>query len=215
MHIGCLRPKKFLSLGTYNLPHIGEIKNKPYFITIGCSFGSGMFLKYQDTWSSILANKLNYEHINLSWEGSSLNYQYNTILKAEKLLKNAKFIIWMHTYPNRYHLTALRYVIGDKLARKGLNKNLTFSKKNLNKISKFVFLTKNKKILHTNAWGYDKKTKLAIEKTICRKNKKYLLNTDEYLDRASDGEHAGPKSHKSIADKIYQHIQNNFPDWHR
>ena len=103
MHLGCLRPKKFLSLGSYNLPHIGEIKNKPYFITIGCSFGSGMFLTYQDTWSSILANKLNYEHINLSWEGSSLNYQYNTILKAEKLLKNAKFIIWMlFLFPNIY-----------------------------------------------------------------------------------------------------------------
>ena len=130
-----------------------------------------------------------------------------------KNVKNAKFIIWMHTYPTRYHLTALRYIIGDKLARKGLNKNLTFSEKNLHKISKFVFLTKNKKILHTNAWGYDKKTKLAIEKTICRKNKKYFLNNDEYLDRATDGQHAGPKSHKSIANKIYQHIQNNFSNW--
>ena len=79
-----LQPKKILGLGRYPLPHQGDL-SKPYFIAVGCSFTAGARIDYNDVWCNQLGNKLNLEHINLSYQGSSLEYQYEKILQSEKL----------------------------------------------------------------------------------------------------------------------------------
>ena len=214
MDLNSLKPKKFLSLGHHDLPHVGDL-SQPYFVTIGCSFTAGNFLEYKDTWSHKLSHKIDMEHVNLAMAGSSMDYQYNTLTRAQKILENARFMVWMHTYPTRYHLNFLRYFIGDLLARRGMGGDLSYSQKTLEKIKRFTELTKDMKVLHTNAWGYDNKTKLVLEKIICRHNRKYLLNTHEYFDRASDNEHAGPKSHETLARDIHKHITEHFPTWCR
>ena len=214
MNLENLKPRKFLSLGRHDLPHVGDL-TQPYFVTIGCSFTAGNFLEYKDTWSARLSQKLNLEHINLAMEGSSMNYQYNTLTSAQKILKDARFMVWMHTYPTRYHLNFLRHIIGDPLARRGVGGDLPFSQKSLKKIKGFTELTKDMRVLHTNAWGYDKKTKLVLEKLICRQNRKYLLNKHEYIDRVRDNAHAGPISHETLATDIHEHIMKYFPTWCR
>ena len=222
-NINKLKPKKFLSIGHHDLPYVGDL-SKPYFITVGCSLTAGNFLDYKDTWSSTLSKKLNMEHINLAMEGSSLDYQYDTLIKAEKILKDARFVVWMHTYTKRYHLMRFRHIIGDMLARRGIArhpsqdnqaKGLEYNEKCFKKIEKFVELTRDKKILHTNTWGYDVKTKLALEKVVCRKNKKYMLNNNEWQDYASDGIHAGPISHSHLANDIHDHMTRYFMDWYQ
>ena len=212
--INKLKPKKFLSIGHHDLPHVGDL-SKPYFITVGCSLTAGIFLDYKDTWSSKLSKKLNMEHVNLAMVGSSLDYQYHTLVKAEKILKEARFVVWMHTYTKRYHLMRFRHIIGDMLARRGQGEDLEYNEKCFKKIEKFVELTKHKKILHTNTWGYDVKTKLALEKKVCRKNKKYILNNHPWHDFASDGYHAGPISHERMANDIHDHMTRYFMNWYQ
>jgi hypothetical protein len=214
MDLNQLKPKKFLSLGHHDLPHVGDL-SRPYFITVGCSLTAGIFLDYKDTWSYALSKKLNMEHINLAMVGSSLDHQYHTLIKAESILNEARFVVWMHTYTKRYHLMHLRYIIGDMLARRGQAKALEYNEKCFRKIKKFVELTKHKKILHTNTWGYDVKTKLALEKVVCRKNKKYMLNNHPWHDRASDDMHAGPISHGHLANDLYDHMTRYFMDWYQ
>ena len=214
MNLDSLKPRKFLSLGRHDLPHVGDL-TQPYFVTIGCSFTAGNFLEYKDTWSARLSQKLNLEHINLAMGGSSMDYQYKTLTSDQKILKDARFMVWMHTYPTRYHLNFLRHIIGDLLAQRGMGGDLSYSQKSLGKIKRFTELTKDMKVLHTNAWGYDKKTKLVLEKLICRQNRKYLLNKHEYIDRARDNTHAGPISHETLATDIHEHIMKYFPTWCR
>ena len=92
MDLNPLKPKKFLSLGRHDLPHVGDL-SRPYFITVGCSLTAGLCLDYKDTWSSALSKKLDMEHINLSMVGSSLDYQHHTLIKAERILKEARFVV--------------------------------------------------------------------------------------------------------------------------
>jgi len=214
MDLNSLKPKKFLGLGHHDLPHVGDL-SRPYFITVGCSLTAGTFLDYKDTWSARLSKKLNMEHINLAMAGSSLDYQYHTLIEAEKILKEARFVVWMHTYTKRYHLMRLRHIIGDMMARRGQAKPLEYNEKCFSKIQKFVDLTEHKNILHTNTWGYDVKTKIALEKVICRQNKKYILNEHPRHDYASDGQHAGPISHHLLADDLHHHITSYFAHWHQ
>jgi len=212
MNLDSIKPRKFLSLGRHDLPHVGDL-TQPYFVTIGCSLTAGQYLRYEDTWSARLARKLKLEHVNLAWWGSSLDYQLDILSKANSVLTNSKFTVWMHTYPTRYHLQGLNVIIGDWYARCGGNKIQEFNSYTWSKIEKCVKKTADEKVLHSNCWGYDEKTKLMIKKKISTNNKKYLLNKHEWLDRASDGVHAGPISHQTISEDMYAHIKKYFQHW--
>ena len=71
MDLNSLKPKKFLSLGHHDLPHVGDL-GKDFFVAVGCSYTAGAGLRYTDTWASRLGKKLNMEHINLGLDGSSV-----------------------------------------------------------------------------------------------------------------------------------------------
>jgi hypothetical protein len=206
-----LKAKKFLSLGYHNLPHVGDL-SKPFFITVGCSHTKGDALDYSDTWSSVISNLLGIEHINLGFEGSSLDYQLNVIEKAETVLPQAKFILWMHTYPLRGHKHLFSSILGDKLCRRQIvvdklnNYNLTC----WNKIKMYVDKVKDKKVLITNCWGYDSGINVLIQKKICNTNLKYFFNQEGWSDYATDNTHAGPESHKKLAKDWYGHITKHF-----
>jgi hypothetical protein len=138
-----LKPRKFLSLGRYDLPHVGDI-SKPYFVTVGCSYSAGTALDYKDVWCNVLAKKLKLQHVNLSFPGSSLEYQHDKIVESEKILSDAKFIVWMQTHPVRSHRKFLSYFIGDRNAR--ILFDLTDDDvKTWHKIQKMYELVKHKK----------------------------------------------------------------------
>ena len=101
-NLNIFKPKKPLGLGYHELPHIGDL-SKPFFITVGCSHTKGVSLDYSNTWTHKISKLLDMEHINLGFSGSSLEYQLSLIEKAETVLPQAKFILWMHTYPSRSH----------------------------------------------------------------------------------------------------------------
>ena len=210
-NLNTLKPKKFLSLGRHPLAHIGDL-TKPYFVTIGCSYTYGVGLNYEDTWSSKLANTLGLEHINLSFPGTSIEYQYEKILQAETILSKAKFIIWMQSSPVRSHRTSISFLIGDKSAR--IPVSITWDDKKLwEKVRKFYDLCKNKKIIFINGWRWNKKIKLLLESKICKNNKNYFFNKYEPEDLAFDKLHPGPSSHLHLVHDLIPHITKHFSDW--
>ena len=149
MNIDCLKPKKFLSLGHHDLPHVGDLE-KDFFIAVGCSYTAGAGLEYTDTWASRLGEKLNMEHINLGLDGSSFEYQYDKIVECAKILPNHKFIIWMQTHPIRsHHNKFFSHIFGDLKSRIMINEQLFRGSTELlaqwDKVQKYVDLVKNDK----------------------------------------------------------------------
>ena len=206
-----LKPRKFLSLGRYDLPYVGDT-SKPYFVTIGCSYSAGEALDYKDVWCNVLAKKLKLQHVNLSFGGSSLEYQHDKIIESEKILYDAKFIVWMQTHPERSHRKFLSYFIGDRNAR--VKFDITDDDvRAWHKIQKMYDSVKYKKILITNCWHWNNKIKLLVENKICKKNKNYFFNKHEKIDVAYDNVHAGPKSHLVLANELTAHILKHFPNW--
>ena len=210
-NLNFLKPKKFLSLGYHKLQYVGDL-SKDFFVTIGCSFAKGTALDYQNTWSSKIAQLLNLEHINLSFEGSSLEYQFNVIKKVQKFLPQHKFILWMHTFPIRSHQTNLSRIIGDKYARIQVN-NLWTDVQSWNKIQKYVNLVNTQKVLMTNCWHYNNKIKLLLKEKICKHNPQYFYNKHEPIDQATDNEHPGSLSHNKLASDWFLHITKHFSHW--
>jgi len=211
MDLNQLKPKKFLSLGHHDLPHVGDLE-KDFFIAVGCSYTAGAGLRYTDTWASRLGKKLNMEHINLGLDGSSFEYQYDKIIECEKIIPNHKFIIWMQTHPIRSHRNKLfSHVFGDLRSRIMINEQLFRGSSELlsqwNKVRKYVDLVKdNKKIFITNSWHWDPKLLLLLEQKICRNNTQYMLNRQEQIDTAENDSHPGPGSHGALTDDLCKHI---------
>ena len=212
-NISQLKPKKFLSVGRHDLRHVGDL-TKPFFVTVGCSFTKGVALDYPDTWAYKIGQLFNMEHINLGFSASSIDYQLSLINKTESILPQARFILWMHTYPSRSHKFFLSHILGDKLCRVQ-NENFLFYKNEIeqdysidswNKIKAVVDKVKNKKVFMTNCWGYNQGIKILMKNKICKFNKNYFLNEDPWIDLASDNVHAGKKSNTKIAKDWFTHI---------
>ena len=159
-NIGQLKPKKFLSLGRHDLRHVGDL-SKPFFVAIGCSATKGDELNYDDCWVKQLANKLNLEHINLGFTGSSLEYQLDVYQKSRSILNNALFTVWMHPFAYRTHKFKLRNILGDRLCRIKFGNKLD-DIDTWHKIQKYVKTVYNDKVIITNCWGYNQKIKLLI-----------------------------------------------------
>jgi len=209
-NINKLKPKKFLSIGRHDLPHVGDL-TKPYFVVAGCSFTAGTGLDYKNTWPSILGEKLGLQHINIALEGSSMEYQYDKISEAEKTLTEAKFIVWMQTYPVRTHRNkVLSFLLGDLKARVMINEQLFRKPDHLmeqwNKIKKYNDLVKDKNIYIVNCWYWDKKLLHLFKHKICKNNTRCILNELMQVDDAQFDSHPGVESNKMIAEKIYSHI---------
>ena len=209
-NLNIFKPKKPLGLGYHELPHIGDLE-KDFFVTVGCSHTKGSGISYENTWSNLLGKSLKMEHLNLGFSGSSLEYQYNIILKVKKFLPQTKFILWMHTWPIKSH-RPLSSIIGDKLARINCD-SLWEDKKTWTKIQNYVNFVKDDKVLMTNCWNYHDKIKLLLKYEICIKNKKYFYNKNKPMDDAKDNVHSGAKSHNKLAQEWHDHILQYFPQW--
>jgi hypothetical protein len=215
MHIDTLKPRKFLSLGRYDLPHVGDL-SRPYFVAVGCSVMAGSGVAYQKSWVSQVASRLGLQHVNLALEGSSLEYQYHKILESERVLKDAKFILWMQSPPIRNHRMMLRKIIGDKYARVRFHDQMYRTPdvvgRTWNKLKKFYHISNRKNIIFTNTWGWDGRLLLLLKSKIANKDKKYFVNDNQIIDRGHDGIHPGPATHNVLTDKIYGHIQTHYPE---
>jgi len=206
-NLNSLKPRKPLGLGLQDLPHVGDL-NKDFFITVGCSFTQGSYIDYTDTWSHRLGKMLNMEHLNIAFEGSSLEYQYELIKKVS-LLYPDNTILWMQTFPVRTHRWFMAPIAGDRLARKVFDKTWD-DPASWRKILKYVELAKDHKVYMTNCWGYNTKIKVLLENKICNHNRNYFFNPDEPVDKGLDDVHPGKESHRILAEKWYDHLTKHF-----
>jgi len=214
MNLDSLKPRKFLSLGRHDLPHVGDL-SKPYFVAIGCSVTVGTGVPYRDSWVDLLGQRLGLEHVNLALDGSSLEYQYHKLLETEKVLTDAKFMLWMQSQPIRSHRMMIRKIIGDKRARIFIDDTLFRTPDVLGrmwrKLYRFYDLTKNKKLIYTNTWNWDPRLLLLLKSKIAKSDKKYFFNDGIVKDKGDDGEHPGSQTHFDFAQKIHTHINTHFP----
>ena len=215
MDLNRLKPRRFLSIGRHNLPHVGDL-SKPYFVAVGCSVMAGSGVAYENSWISQVGSQLDLEHINLALDGSSLEYQYHKILESEKALTDAKFILWMQSPPIRNHRMMLRKIIGDKYARVRFHDQMYRTPDVVGrtwiKLKKFYDLSCGKNIIYTNTRGWDKRLLLMLSTKIGNKDTKYFVNDNEIVDKGDDGLHPGTETHSVLANKIHTHIRTHYPE---
>lgn len=205
-----LKARKILGLGHYDLAHVGDI-TKPFFVTVGCSHARGLGVPYKDSWSNKIGDMFGLEHVNISYDGSSIDYQFDRISKLDSVLPGYKFVLWMHTYPVRSHNFKMAKLLGDRYSRIG-NYILTEEyNKSFAKVKNFVERSHNK-IMITNCWGYDDQLKIMIRKKICPSNPRYFFNSNDYEDRGDDNVHAGANTQHRLANDWHGHIVKHLPD---
>jgi len=219
--LSMLMPRNFLGLGHKKLSHIGDL-TKPYFVAVGCSVvgGDSLSVDYKDSWVNQVAAGIGMEHINLGFDGSSLEYQYEKIQQCEKILPDSKFILWMQSPPWRSHHMRFRNVIGDGLARIKLDSALYRNTESLaaqwRKLLAFYDLAKkNTKILFTNTWMWDAPLLYLLESKMRKTCSRYHVNTKDIIDRGKDGLHPGPDTHKHLATEMIQSVFTHFPQLKR
>ena len=216
MNLDSLKPRKLLSLGRHDLPHVGDI-TKPFFVAVGCSVTAGSGVPYEKSWVRQVGLRLGLEHVNLALDGSSLEYQYHKIIESEKALTDAEFVLWMQSPPIRNHRMWLRKIIGDKYARVRFHDQMYRTPDVVGrtwvKLKKFYDLTHGKKIIYTNTWGWDKRLLMLLSTKIANKDTKYCVNDNEIIDRGNDGLHPGIETHYVLAHKIQSHIRTHYPEF--
>ena len=190
------------------LVHWGDI-NKNFFATIGCSMTYGVGVEYKNTWSNLLAEQFNMEHINLSFNGSSIEYQSRVVKLLWELLPQTKFCIWMHTFPTRSQnldesLSDQERRIYDHTAWK----DTATWQKILDHFDKFS----KANILCTNSWFYPEPYLKMLNGWFKGENK-FFVNNDDVTDFANDNKHPGKESHKKLSLDLGNHIKKFFPEW--
>lgn len=212
-----LMPRKFLGLGRDRLSHIGDL-TKPYFVAVGCSVvgGETLCVDYKDSWVNRLATRLGLEHINLGFDGSSLEYQYEKIKMCEKILPDCEFIVWMQSPPWRSHHMRLGRFIGDRWARMKIDSELFRTKESLGAQWQKLLMyydqaKKNQKILFTNTWSWSPQLLLPLESKMKKSGSRYYVNAQNIIDYGEDNMHPGTETHKQLAVEIEQHVLKHFP----
>jgi len=199
-----LRPTDKLGLFTWD--YCKELKYAEgtsdfTFVALGDSFTWGEALDYKDTWPSQLSSKTGWGHINVAWNGSSIE---NMCRKLDKCLgiNPYRLHICMLTYPWRSEKK--NFFLGER-RRRIKNTNLNDAQM-FRKIEKTIYKYKSKPVVFTNVWGYPDTLKACVRNLSFAKSN-FILNNIDYLDRAQDDAHAGPESHQALTEKLYIKLQ--------
>lgn len=205
MDLAKLKPTSSFNLSRLDFPHCGDL-TKPFFVTVGCSFTAGESLDYMDTWPFKLGKLLGMEHLNIGYNGTSIEYQSDKITLVKQLLPQAKFIIWMQSYPTRSH-SKLK-ILGDNQRRIRVHKPY----EDPQTWKKLVHHTDMhiKDCVITNAWGYDHKFVKLLQGRY-RKTLNYYVNSLPIIDYGSDHIHPGPNSHSSFVNQIFKRLNEINP----
>lgn len=174
-----------------------------YFVTMGDSFTCGYQMKhYRECWVQKLSENTGLGHVNLAWNGASIEATCR-FLNRSLDIDSSKLHIVMLPYPWRTESFALWK--GDRNRRikdTGLTTNECIDKI-VSTIKKYA----NERVVFSNAWGLPNEIKDVLA---LFKYKNFMLNKEEWLDRALDGEHghAGPKTHDVFVKNIQEFIKD-------
>lgn len=196
---------KFLSVDVESRP------NEPVLWLFGCSHAHGVGLETADkTFGQLVAETLNLPLINITRPGTSLTWSFRHLINAP--IKPNDFVIWQITTPDRVSLfdgintkevllnqTSNRCLVEinndfqvffnhTMLLNSGINYLRSIN-------SQFVFVDLSSPTIRL----YDYLIEYA-------KYPEYCSYTNRFIDVGTDGIHAGPLSHKHIAQRILNHV---------
>ncbi len=173
-----------------------DFNKDPSVVFLGCSLTQGIGLPVENTWASIVANKINLQCFNLAVGGSSNDTAFRIAYAwLEKLKPN--IVIFGNTFPNRLELLSKNNIL--QLLPNSLPKTLGTDFYN-----HWISCDDN---------GFLNKTKntLAIE-NLCRSNHIKFVNIDATsmidfkIDYARDLSHPGTLSNQQFADYVLTRI---------
>jgi hypothetical protein len=174
-----------------------------YFVTMGDSFTYGFKMKhYQECWVQKLSENTGLGHVNLAWNGASIEATCR-FLDRSLNIDSSKLHIVMLPYPWRTESIALwKGERNRRIKDTGLTTNEC-----IDKMKTTVKKYENKRVVFSNTWGLPWEIKDALA---LFEHKNFMLNKEEWLDRALDGEHghAGPKTHAVFVKNIQKFIRD-------
>ena len=176
-----------------------------YFVALGDSFTCGYQMEsYSQTWVSLLSDATGLGHVNLAWNGASIEATCR-FLDRSLSVDPAKLHIVMLPYPWRsesclwFKGERNRRIkdTGDHAGRCGF------------KLGSALERYKHDRVVFTNTWGLTNEVFDAI-RDFAVQYPNFMLNQGEWLDRALDGEHghAGPLTHGIVAKELHDFIKN-------
>lgn len=174
-----------------------------YFVTLGDSFSCGYAMThYKETWVQKLSDNTGIGHVNLSWNGASIEATCRFLDRSLKI-DNSKLHIVMLPYPWR---AESRCIWKGERFRRIKDSHISLDEC-ATKIVNVVHKYENERVVFSNGWGFMNELKDQLRKI---QSKKFMLNDQEWLDRALDGPqgHAGPKTHDVFARQIQEFIKD-------
>ena len=192
-----------------------QIKNRPdqpVLWVFGCSHSHGVGLRPGELrYGEWLAQHLDLPLKLITKPGSSLNWSHRHLFNAA--LKPQDIVVWQLTTPGRIsqfngkHVKEIvlngskNRVLVDSIS----NEQLYFNQLNLlNTGMKFLKLIGCRAVITSiTDFGYNYYD--YVSEYV--KYPEYCSSYGLYLDRGTDGMHAGPLSHKAIAERILKHLQ--------
>ena len=178
---------------------------KNYFVALGDSFTCGyQMASYEQTWVSLLSDKTGLGHVNLAWNGASIEATLR-FLDYSLNVDKTKLHIVMLPYPWRSE--SWLWFKGERNRR--IKDTSLNAQQCAAKIRKALKKYRRENVLFTTTWGYTMDVVLALQ-MIDSYYENFMLNKGEWLDRALDGEHghAGPLTHGALAHELHNFIEN-------
>ena len=191
-----------------------QIKNRPdqpVLWVFGCSHSHGVGLRPQELcYGEWLAQALGRPLKLITKPGSSLHWSYRHLFNA--VIKSCDTVIWQLTTPGRVSRfngkqveeIVLRATVDRKLLDSVTAEQLYFNQISLlNTGAKYLRLIGCKFVI-TSLTDFGSSYDFVSEYV---KYPEYCSHFGLHIDNGTDGVHAGPLSHKAIADRILNHIQ--------
>jgi len=190
---------------------IGDRLDQPTLWIFGCSHSHGVGLKSSElNYGQILSQSLALPLKLITKPGSSLHWSYRHLLNAP--IQSRDTVIWQLTAPGRVSKfngkqveeIVLNVSKDRKLIDSISKEQLYFSQISLlNTGVKYLRLLKCKFVI-TSLTDFGSNYDYVSEYV---KYPEYCSNYGLHIDNGTDGIHAGPLSHKAIAQRLYDHLQ--------
>ena len=174
-----------------------------YFVALGDSFTCGFQMKhYRESWVQKLSEKTDLGHVNISWNGASIEATCRFLDKSLSI-DSSKLHIVMLPYPWR---TESIFVFKGERNRR-IKDSVITTDECVNKVISTLQKYKNKRVVFSNTWGWTNEILDELKKI---KYENFIINLGDWLDRALDGEHghAGPKTHDALVNNIQKFIKD-------
>jgi hypothetical protein len=199
-----LGPTTLFGLQSYAVytPRIVITENtQPTFVALGDSFTWGHELEYHQTWPSVVTQQLGWNHINLSWGGSSIENMERILVRSLSIQHIPHMAVL--TYPWRSE--SKHHWLGDRWRR--IRYSTSTLAEQVDKIQSIV--SRYPTVWFSTVWGYPNDLVDAC-RNIEQRFSNFKLNPIDWLDRTGPNGHAGPISQQSFANFLIKEFFNSI-----